>query len=50
MAPQLVFWKKRILVPFWAVRICICLLIIVAVIWALSNMDELSAIERPAVG
>jgi uncharacterized membrane protein len=49
MAPQLVLWKKRILVPFWAVRICICVLLILGYALLLSNLKEFADIEKPAV-
>ncbi|KAL6707725.1 hypothetical protein ACN47E_003846 [Coniothyrium glycines] len=49
MAQQPVLWKKRVLVPFWVVRICIMLLIIVASAITLRAIDEYSDIIKPAI-
>ncbi|KAH6865867.1 hypothetical protein J4E91_009799 [Alternaria rosae] len=49
MAQRPVFWQKRVLVPFWVVRICIMLLIIGAVGISLSNVKELEDIIQPSV-
>jgi hypothetical protein len=49
MAQQPVFWKKRVLVPFWVVRICVMLLIIAVYAWTLRNLGEFAEIERPGV-
>ncbi|KAH7396529.1 hypothetical protein DE146DRAFT_614300 [Phaeosphaeria sp. MPI-PUGE-AT-0046c] len=46
---QPVLWKKRILVPFWVVRICLMLFIIVTYSWTLRHLKELKDVTQPAV-
>lgn len=43
------FWKKRILVPFWVVRICILLFIIIITAITLNQLDSIN-ITKPGVG
>ncbi|USP81424.1 hypothetical protein yc1106_08698 [Curvularia clavata] len=43
------FWKKRILVPFWIVRICILLAIIAVTAITLRQLDSFN-ITKPGVG
>jgi len=42
---QPVLWKKRILVPFWIVRICLMVLNIAAMAWLLRNQDQVADID-----
>ncbi|KAH9862543.1 hypothetical protein IAQ61_009960 [Plenodomus lingam] len=49
MAPQPVLWKKRILVPFWIVRVLIMVLIIAVYGWTLRAVDEYKDMIKPAV-
>ncbi|EAT85978.1 hypothetical protein HBI56_024310 [Parastagonospora nodorum] len=46
---QPVLWKKRILVPFWIVRICLMLFIIAAYSWTLRHLNEIKDVIKPAV-
>jgi hypothetical protein len=48
MAQQPVLWKKRVLVPFWVLRICIMIFIIAAYAITLRAIDDASDIIKPA--
>ncbi|KAF2130221.1 hypothetical protein P153DRAFT_356027 [Dothidotthia symphoricarpi CBS 119687] len=50
MAQQPTAWKKRILVPFWIVRICMMILIIAAYAWSLRALSDIQDVVKPAVG
>jgi hypothetical protein len=47
--PVPVIWKKRILIPFWIVRICLMLFIIAAYAWTLRHLNEIQDVIQPAV-
>ena len=49
MAQQPVLWKKRVLVPFWVVRICIMLFIIAAYAITLRAINNIEDVTKPAV-
>ena len=49
-APQPIIWKKRILVPFWILRICIMILIIAAYAYTLRTLNNIEDVVQPAVG
>ncbi|KAH7383163.1 hypothetical protein BKA66DRAFT_512034 [Pyrenochaeta sp. MPI-SDFR-AT-0127] len=49
MTQQPVLWKKRVLVPFWVVRICVMILIIIAYAWALRNLNNIKDVVKPAI-
>ncbi|OAL52214.1 hypothetical protein IQ07DRAFT_363960 [Pyrenochaeta sp. DS3sAY3a] len=49
MAPQLVVWQKRVLIPFWVMRICLMIFIIVAYAITLRNLDSIKDVTKPAV-
>lgn len=44
-----VIWKKRILVPFWVVRICLMLLIIAFYAYALHTLNSVKDVIRPDI-
>ncbi|KAF1912705.1 hypothetical protein BDU57DRAFT_542516 [Ampelomyces quisqualis] len=44
-----VLWKKRILIPFWIIRICLMVFIIAAYSWTLRHLKELKDVIQPAV-
>ncbi|KAF1945351.1 hypothetical protein EJ02DRAFT_451647 [Clathrospora elynae] len=50
MVQQPVLWKKRILVPFWIVRIVIMIFIIAAYAWTLRTLKDFKDVVQPAVG
>lgn len=50
MEQQPAFWKKRILVPFWILRICIMIFIIAAYAYTLRTLKDLKDVTEPAVG
>ncbi|CAG5140047.1 uncharacterized protein ALTATR162_LOCUS623 [Alternaria atra] len=50
MAQRPVFWQKRVLVPFWIVRICIMILIIAAYGYSLRTVNDLEDVIKPSVG
>lgn len=43
-------WKKRILVPFWIVRICLMLFIIVINAYTLRTLKDIEDFTQPATG
>jgi hypothetical protein len=47
---QPVLWKKRILVPFWIIRICLMIFIIAASAWALKVLKDDPDRTAPAIG
>jgi hypothetical protein len=47
--PVPVIWKKRILVPFWTIRICIMVFIIAIYAWTLRHLDDFQDAIQPAV-
>lgn len=49
MANQPGLWKKRVLVPFWIVRICIMLFLIGIYAYALRAVDGLGEFAKPAI-
>ncbi|KAJ4404767.1 hypothetical protein N0V91_005717 [Didymella pomorum] len=49
MANQAGLWKKRVLVPFWIVRICIMLFLIGIYAYALRVVDEVGDVAKPAI-
>lgn len=49
MAQQPVLWKKRILVPFWILRILIMVFIIIVYALTLRNIDDYKDVIKPAV-
>ncbi|KAI8935271.1 hypothetical protein NX059_007860 [Plenodomus lindquistii] len=49
MAQQPVLWKKRILVPFWILRVIIMIFIIAIYAWTLRAIDEYEEVLKPAV-
>jgi hypothetical protein len=49
MANQTGLWKKRVLVPFWIVRICIMLFLIAIYAYALSAIEGLGEIAKPTI-
>ncbi len=49
MAQQPTLWKKRILVPFWIVRIILMLFIIGAYAYTLRALQNIKDITQPAV-
>jgi hypothetical protein len=50
MANQPGLWKKRVLVPFWIVRICIMVFVIAAYAWALRHVEDIADFTKPAIG
>jgi hypothetical protein len=50
MANQPGLWKKRVLVPFWIVRICIMVFVIAAYAWALRHVGDIADFTKPAIG
>jgi hypothetical protein len=42
-------WKKRILVPFWIVRICLMVFTIAAFGYALRHLSDVSDVVEPAI-
>lgn len=42
-------WKKRILVPFWIVRICLMLFTIAGFGYTLRHINDVSDVVAPAV-
>ncbi|KAF1929994.1 uncharacterized protein M421DRAFT_382353 [Didymella exigua CBS 183.55] len=49
MANQSGLWQKRVLVPFWIVRICIMLFLIGVYAYALRAVDGLGQLAKPAI-
>jgi hypothetical protein len=49
MANQAGLWKKRVLVPFWIVRICIMLFLIGIYAYALRVVDKVGDVAKPAI-
>ncbi|KAF2874629.1 hypothetical protein BDV95DRAFT_487652 [Massariosphaeria phaeospora] len=53
MSSPPIIWKKRILVPFWTVRICLMVFLIGIYAWAIALVkqqhDEFNDIEAPAM-
>jgi hypothetical protein len=49
MALPPVIWKKRVLVPFWTIRIIIMLIVIAAYAFLLDVQRQTDLLERPAV-
>lgn len=49
-AKQPVIWKKRILVPFWIIRIALMLFIIAAYAWAIKVLRDDPDKTAPAIG
>ncbi|KAF3040521.1 hypothetical protein E8E12_008089 [Didymella heteroderae] len=49
MANQPGLWKKRVLVPFWIVRVCIMLFLIGIYAYALRVVDEVGDVAKPAI-
>lgn len=47
--PVPVIWKKRVLVPFWIVRICLMIFIIGAYAYALRGLNDVKDVTKPAV-
>jgi hypothetical protein len=48
MAPQqLVLWRKRVLVPFWIVRILIMIFLIAAFAYTLRTLDSVEDAIKP---
>lgn len=50
MEPGQGLWKKRILVPFWIVRICIMVFVIAAYAYTLRSLRDLEDFTEPAAG
>ncbi|KAF2247936.1 hypothetical protein BU26DRAFT_323713 [Trematosphaeria pertusa] len=50
MAKQPVAWKKRILLPFWAVRVVLMLFIIGVYAWALKVLRDEGYDDLPGIG
>jgi hypothetical protein len=48
-AQQPVMWKKRVLVPFWIVRICLMIFIIAAYAWTLRSLNDIKDVVKPAI-
>ncbi|KAH7068700.1 hypothetical protein FB567DRAFT_248635 [Paraphoma chrysanthemicola] len=48
-AQQPVLWKKRVLVPFWIVRICLMIFIIAAYAWTLRSLNDIKDVIKPAI-
>jgi hypothetical protein len=44
-----VIWKKRILVPFWIVRILLMVFIIAAYAYTLRHLNDIQDVIKPAV-
>lgn len=49
MANQPGLWKKRILVPFWCVRICIMVFLIAVYAYTIRRIDGIGEFAKPAV-
>lgn len=49
MANQPGLWKKRVLVPFWIVRICIMVFLIGVYAYALRAVDGIGEFAKPAI-
>lgn len=49
MANQPGLWKKRVLVPFWIVRICIMVFLIGIYAVALRAVDGLGELAKPDI-
>ena len=49
MAQQPALWQKRVLVPFWTVRIVIMIFIIAAYGYTLRNLKDVQDIVQPAI-
>jgi hypothetical protein len=45
-----VIWKKRILVPFWIIRIILMLFIIAAYAWAIKKLHDDPDTDSPSLG
>jgi hypothetical protein len=49
MANQAGLWKKRVLVPFWFLRICIMLFLIGIYAYAIREVDGIKEFAKPAI-
>ncbi|KAF1845498.1 uncharacterized protein K460DRAFT_109996 [Cucurbitaria berberidis CBS 394.84] len=49
MAQQPVLWQKRVLVPFWTVRIFIMIIIIATYAWVLQSVNNIKDVAKPAI-